>query len=408
MIRMLKETLTIPIEKETDILIIGGGIAGIAAALAARRNGANVLLLEKSALFGGLATTGLVNWYEPLCDGHGEQLIYGIAEELLRLSIRYGDDTLPAIWRDSAKPVNKALLQPEKQHAIGGRYATFFSPTLFQLALDELLEQEGISIRLDILAAQPLMQKGHCLGISCESKSGRSFFPAKVIIDASGDADMLCRAGVPCIEGENYFSFIAHMCDLSEKEKALEQRRWITAGANLFGNGQPQEECYTPCLTNEQITRFLLRGRKALLEKLKNQKRGTFDITALPQIPQCRKTRRLAGTYTLHESDKEMNQKDSVGLAADFERPGDWYEIPWGCLYHRDCRNILAAGRMISSEGWAWDVTRVIPVCALTGQAAGTAAALMAQNQSAAASLSVAKLQAALIKQGVRLHKKQG
>ena len=74
------------------------------------------------------------------------------------------------------------------------------------------------------------------------------------------------------------------------------------------------------------------------------------------------------------------------------------------CLYSETVDNLLAAGRMVSSDGWAWDVTRVIPVCALTGQAAGTAAALMAREDVAAARLSMDELQAALQAQGVRLH----
>ena len=88
--KTLVERLETPVREETDVLVVGGGIAGVAAALAARRAGARVLLLEKQALLGGLATNGLISWYEPLCDGQGQQLIYGLAEELLRLSFRYG------------------------------------------------------------------------------------------------------------------------------------------------------------------------------------------------------------------------------------------------------------------------------------------------------------------------------
>ena len=93
--KTLMERLETPVREETDVLVVGGGIAGVAAALAARRAGARVLLLEKQALLGGLATNWLISWYEPLCDGQGHQLIYGLAEELLRLSFRYGDDSLP-------------------------------------------------------------------------------------------------------------------------------------------------------------------------------------------------------------------------------------------------------------------------------------------------------------------------
>lgn len=398
------EKLETPIENGAEVIVVGGGIAGVAAAVAAARSGADVLLLEKGALLGGLATNGLINWYEPLCDGHGEQLMTGLAEELLRLSIRYGDDTLPRIWKDEARPVDRSLISPEKQHPIGGRYATFFSPTIFQLALDELLKKEGVRIRLDILAARPVMEGSRCTGICCESKSGRQYFPAKIVVDASGDSDMFFRAGAPCAEGQNYFSFLAHVTDTSEKKKALQQRRWMSIGADLHGRGQREGEPFTPCLTNEQITSFLLDGRAALLEKVKTKDRRQFEVTSLPSMPQARKTRRIKGASTLTEADCKRRCDTTVGLACDFEKPGDWYEIPWGCLYSEAVDNLLAAGRMVSADGWAWDVTRVIPVCALTGQAAGTAAALMAREDVAAARLSMDELQAALQAQGVRLH----
>lgn len=127
----LIEKLETSVENGAEVIVVGGGIAGVAAAVAAARSGADVLLLEKGSLLGGLATNGLISWYEPLCDGHGEQLMTGLAEELLRLSIRYGDDTLPRIWKDEARPVDRSLISPEKQHPIGGRYATFFHPRFF-------------------------------------------------------------------------------------------------------------------------------------------------------------------------------------------------------------------------------------------------------------------------------------
>ena len=75
-----------PIHKgKYDVIVVGGGIAGIAAAVSASREGANTLLIEKSINLGGLATGGLISWYEPLCDGEGNQMIYGIAEELIKL-----------------------------------------------------------------------------------------------------------------------------------------------------------------------------------------------------------------------------------------------------------------------------------------------------------------------------------
>lgn len=400
----IHERLETPVRDGTGVLVVGGGIAGVAAAVAARRAGADVLLLEKSVTLGGLATNGLINWYEPLCNGQGEQMTYGLAEELLRLSIDGGDNTLPRIWRDRSVPVDPLLVRPEKHNPIGGRYGTYYSPTLFQLALDGLLSDEGVALRLDISAVLPVMEGGRCAGVIAESSSGREFFPAKVVIDATGDAAMLARAGLPCESGKNYLSFVTHMGNLEKKDSAISLRRWLSLGADLHGNGHPAGYPLTEGIENEEVTGFLLAGRRMLRERLRGMEQGRQDVIALPGMAQFRTIRRLAGAYTLSEADCKKRQPDSIGLAADFELVGDWYEIPWGCLFHSGFDNILAAGRIVSAEGWAWDVTRVIPVCALTGQAAGVAAALMDETARPSGLLPIGLLQGGLERQGVRLH----
>ena len=93
----IKEELKIPLSPSVDVVVAGGGIAGISAALAAARSGAKVLLIEKQCILGGLATAGLVTIYLPLCDGRGNQMSHGIAEELFHLSISQGVQELSLI-----------------------------------------------------------------------------------------------------------------------------------------------------------------------------------------------------------------------------------------------------------------------------------------------------------------------
>lgn len=402
---MVEEMRAVPEMAPVDVLVVGGGMAGVAAAVAASRLGADTLLLEKTALLGGLATNGLINWYEPLCDGRGEQMMFGLAEELLRLSIRDGADTLPAIWRDATRPVPLANVRPHKHHAVGGRYATFFSPTMFQLGLDELLEKEGVALRLDIVAARPRMEGRRVTGVFCESKSGRTYFPARMVIDATGDADMFDRAGAPCVLGQNHFTVVAHGSDTKAKRNAISLRRWLVRGADLHGNGHPAGYPHYSGTENEEVTRFLLDGRKALLSSLRTGDRCLRDVTALPSQAQFRTTRHIVGAQTLTAADRGQRCEASVGLASDFEVVGDWYEVPWGSLYCEGYPNLLAAGRMVAAEGWAWDVTRVIPACALTGQAAGIAAALAARGEGNVAKLEVQELQREIVAQGVKLHR---
>ena len=97
---MVEKTEYIPVSGDYEIIVAGGGLSGIAAALSAARCGRRVLLLEKQCWLGGLATTGLVNLWVPLCNGRGRMIIKGMAEELLHLSIRNGFDTLPPSWKE--------------------------------------------------------------------------------------------------------------------------------------------------------------------------------------------------------------------------------------------------------------------------------------------------------------------
>lgn len=393
----ISEALQTPVVDSFDVIVAGGGVAGIGAAVAAARAGMRVLLLEKGILLGGLATSGLISWYEPLCDGVGEQMTYGIAEELLKLSIALGPDDLPEKWGGTL-PTGK------------DRYATFFSPTIFALALDRLLAEAGVAIRLDITACLPVMEGGRCLGVITESKSGRTCFAAKAVIDATGDADLLAAAGVPTRTGVNYLSMVAHYLTTDEArrvasdENILHARRWLFLGADAEGNHRIEGTETYEGITNEEVTDFVLAGRRLLLARIEGEPRFSRDVTALPTMAQFRMTRRLDGAYTLAEADNHMPHDDSIGLIGDFLRRGAWYEIPFACLYHPAYENLLTAGRTISAEGHGWQVARVIPSAALTGQAAGTAAALAVEGACPLSEVSVRALQQRLEAVGVRLH----
>ena len=127
-------------EKVYDVLVVGGGIAGIAAALEADRSGLRTALVEKTILWGGLATSGLVPVYMPLCDGSGRQVTFGIAEELLGWSIKYGPGHIPAGWADERQEEHDTRYKNlYAQGKLDKRYATIFSPVAFAWGLDEVL-----------------------------------------------------------------------------------------------------------------------------------------------------------------------------------------------------------------------------------------------------------------------------
>lgn len=360
-----------------DVIVVGGGIAGVAAAVAAARSGADTLLIEKSVNLGGLATNGLISWYEPLCDGRGKQMIHGLAEELIRLAVQYGFDTLPEKWGGCGhnKPRNE-------------RYSTFFSPGVFSAALDEFVLENGVTLRLDTLTTYPVMDRNRCEGVVTESVNGREFFGAKAVIDATGDASVMDRAGVPTVLGKNYMTYIAHYCDVDMAKRLCEDsdfsvfRKWLNTGSDMFGNGHPKGMEMVSGGTAEEITQYMVEGKRSLLKKISGMDKNGFDIMSLPFMPQLRTIRRIVGKTDFNGVDGECFE-DSIGECGDF-RPngvGKHYQIPLGALYNEDFPNLLAAGRIISApQGDGWEVARVIPVCAQTGEAAGKAAARYARE----------------------------
>ena len=174
--RYIKEELQIPLRSVSDVVVAGGGIAGISAALAAARNGAKVLLIEKQCILGGLATAGLVTIYLPLCDGRGNQMSYGIAEELFHLSISQGvQDRYPKAWLENGTKEEKSRQRFEVQ----------FNPQSMALLAEEILIKNGVEILYDtrICSVKTEQELVHALVI--ENKSGRSAVCAKSYVDAT-------------------------------------------------------------------------------------------------------------------------------------------------------------------------------------------------------------------------------
>ena len=382
-----------------DVIVVGGGIAGISAAVSASRHGAKTLLLEKSVMLGGLATAGLISWYEPLCDRKGTKMIGGIAEELIQLAIRFGCNNLPETWWDGINATGSA-----------SAYASYFSPTIFAMALDEYLLDNKVDIVLDTLATVPVMKNDICKGIIAEAKEGRVYYSAKCVVDATGDASMFAQAGLPTVTGNNYLTYIAHGYSAeslqryqdSKNRNLLILRKWVQVGGNLYGEGHPHNVALISGTTAQEITEFVLTGRKMLFEQLKKTNRNSRDISMLPLMPQLRTVRHIVGEQIFKAVDGEYFT-DSIGSCGDFRRnkEGKHYHIPYRSLYSRACPNMIAAGRIISACDDGWEVSRVIPVCALTGQAAGTAAALVCADEVQLNSLDTLKLRKQLEADGV-------
>ena len=399
---MQSTTLTKKIEmkKKYDVIVCGGGVAGVAAAVTAANEGHSTLLIEKSNILGGLGTLGLINLFVPMCNGRGKQIIFGLCEKWARLSAKLGFDSIPDEWKNG---------EPKEYTEI--RYTQRYSPYIFALQLMDEVTSSGVDLLYDCIACDPIMEGNICKGILTESKSGTEYYGCKMLIDTTGDCDVLRRGGVPTVAGENFFTYAGKMITLSSCQKAIDTGdirmafTGISGGnINLWGDKQPDDIPLWSGLTVEEVTDYLITNQKVMLGKLKEEDRKTREITHLPMMPQFRTTCHIAGDYSLKIADAYKHFDDSVCAINDFEHKDHLWEVPLRTLTRRDYPNMLTAGRSADGTGHAWDMLRVIPPAILTGQAAAHAACLAIKGQTAAAAVTVRTLQNNLEKDNVMIH----
>ena len=395
------ENRSIPVFGSYDVIVAGAGVAGIAAALAARRAGKKVLLLEKSMELGGLATLGQINYFVPLCNGHGVRVVRGMCDEFIELSTRYGYDVTPEEWRNG-----------DPGEGAKTRYSVRYSACMFALTLNELLHDENVDLLFDTVASEPVMKDGHCLGLIIENKSGRSFCEAGMVVDATGDADILARAGVPTVDGVNYHTYFAYTIDTEHCRMAAESGRieraiFSSAGgpANLYGKNHPAGHRFYRGTDGREVSDYLIENQLEMLQKLKGDDRAKRQVISLPGMCHFRATRRIDGDITLRQQDVWRHFEDSVTVAPDFEHSGEFlWEIPYRALVRTGFDNLITCGRSAAGSDYAWDVLRVIPPAIVTGQAAGLACAIALDTDRALPAIDIPLLQRGLLSQNVMLH----
>jgi len=393
-------TKTVPVKKKYDVIVCGGGVAGVAAAVSAARGGMPTLLLEKSNLLGGLSTLGLINLFVPMCNGRGKQIIFGLAEKWLRKSAELGWDTIPDEWRDG---------QPKEPTNV--RYIQRYSPAILAYQLTEEIKASGADILFDCMAVDPVMDGNICRGVFTESKGGTEFYECKMLIDTTGDCDVLRRGGIPTVTGENFFTFSSKMVTLDSCREAVEKQdikhiyRAISGGSiNLFGDNQPKDMPRWSGLTAEEVTDYIVTNQLLILEKLKGTDRRTREIVTTPGMPQFRTTAHIKGDYSLKVADAYRHFDDSVCAINDFEHRDHLFEVPLRTLTNRNYPNVITAGRSADGTGYGWDLLRVIPPAILTGQAAAEAACLAIRTGRSVADVDIQALQSKLEKENVMVH----
>ena len=387
-------------KKEYDVIVCGGGVAGVAAAVSAAKNGMSTLLLEKSNILGGLGTLGLINLFVPMCNGRGKQIIFGLAEKWLRMSAELSYDTIAEEWKNG-----------EPKEYTEKRYYQRYSPAIFAYQLTDEIVKSGVDVLFDCIACDPIMEGNVCQGVLTESKGGTEFYACRVLIDTTGDCDVLRRGGVPFVKGENFFTFTTKMITLDSCREAVEKQNIINAyrtmcggGINLFGDNQPADVPRWSGLSTEEVSDYIVRNHLLMLEKLKETDRLSREIVTTPGMPQFRTTAHIKGDYSLKIGDAYRHFDDSVCAINDFEHRDHLFEIPLRCLTRDDYPNIITAGRSADGTGYGWDLIRVIPPAILTGQAAGEAATLAIKCGCAVSRVDIRALQDKLEKENVMVH----
>lgn len=396
----IKETFETPVTEVCDVLVCGGGFAGIASSLAVARQGKKVILLEKQFVLGGLGTAGLVTVYLPLCDGFGKQVSFGIAEELLRLSVSMGAEAnYPYNWLDS-DDVSK---RTEKDR----RFDVQYNPQLFAILAEKLLKDNGVDILYGSYAVGVTKNNDSIDCVIMENKSGRQAIKVKTVVDATGDCDIALFAGAPTETFKQGNVLASWYYSLGENGYKLN-----TVGVADIPDDQKNGKNTVELLVDKRFTG--LDGREisemtqlshasVLNHIMKNRENDNSLIpTTIATVPQIRMTRRIVGEYTLSDTEQHKFFEDSIGMVSDWRKRGPVYEVPFSTLYSKKVKNLITAGRCTSVTDSMWDIMRVIPCCAVTGQAAGVAASLTEDFTA----LDIEKLQNVLKNNGVVIHER--
>lgn len=396
--QFVQEKLQTKIDHACDVLVCGGGIAGISAALAAARQGKSVTLIEREYLLGGLGTAGLVTIYLPICDGLGRQVSFGIAEELLRLSVSLGHENEARYcgnWLESDDPARRGAQDP--------RFQVQYNPHLFAILAEQLLLKAGVRLLYGAGAAAVCRAGDRIDAVIVENKSGRSAIRCQTVVDATGDCDIAHFAGAPTtgfargnILAAWYYSLGAdgyRLKELGLAENAQGECRGRLSDQRFSG------------LDARENAEFMQKSHAAVLRDIRQRRESDPDLIpiTLPSIPQFRMTRKIVGEAALSEADDHRFCAHSVGMVSNWRRRGPVYEVPFETLFSAAVKNLIVAGRCVSCTEEMWDILRVIPCCAVTGQAAGTAAAMFDDFSRA----DVAALQEALTRSDVVLHEKE-
>lgn len=450
--QIVESSKTIDVIAETDVLVIGSGPGGLAAAVSAAREGVSVMLVERYGCFGGvISQVGVegIAWYRH----EGTTDVEGIGIE----------------FEQRAKALGGTQKEPQSQ-------SEAIDAEMFKVVADRFVAQAGVRPLLHTMAVAPILEENTIRGIITESKMGRKALLAKIVIDASGDADIAYRAGAPCAlmpKDEMLGVTVMFSCAGVNKARFME---YVRANPATYGDWNKLWDAETSGKEDDLFSPYLDRPFKLAREAgiiPKNIKSigGTWstitdsgeatnlnlvymtgydctdvwDLTAgeiegrrqamlaldalrayLPGFEHAklrnfgmtlgtRDSRKILADYSLTEQDVRTQARfdDSIGIFPEFldgygvlvlPTTGRYFQVPYRILIPKKVENLLVAGRSVAGDKIAHSATRSMMCCTVTGQGAGVAAAVALKTNRTPRRVDIETLQQALARQQVRIY----
>ena len=389
----------------SDVVVVGGGPTGVAAAIAASRLGVKVTLIERYPYLGGLASGGMVLVLDDMTNGQ-EITCTGICLEMIERMARLGLCVYPpeadrrqdaAMWRKWARwGVFDFRAQTKPQPIV---FAAAFDPDGWKRVSNDMVVEAGIEVRLHSWFARALIEDGRVTGVVCETKAGPEAVLGTVFVDATGDLDVAASAGAPFTQGSYMVTTVFRLGGVDteeaerfrfeepEKFRELDRRaKRIIGGAwDQWWLKTPLPGvvwCNCPHMTGfdgtrvEDLTRADFEGRTRIYAMVDYVRlnlpgfRNCYVVDVAPQLG-IRQTRLLEGKYVVTKEDvmQRVHFPDTVARGRD-------YYTPFRAMLPKGIDQLVAAGRHYSATEQAQKISREIPPCMSMGQSAGVAAAL--------------------------------